>query len=84
MERITNRTITAPDLLAKLAAANGQIIFRAASGDPVKTVETIPTEKRPPGMKSPFTVEQVEEGRIQPDGLPLAKVWKRIRERYGS
>jgi hypothetical protein len=31
--------------------------------------------KLPPGVKSPFTDEEIEEARKQPDGLPLSEVW---------
>jgi hypothetical protein len=80
----TTITITDPELLAKLAAAEGQIIFRSPSGEAVKTVETVARGVPPPGVKSPISDAEFEEARKQPDGLPLTEVWKRIHERYGS
>ena len=77
-------TITDPDLIAKLAAANGQIVFRGPTGDPVKTVQTVGRMVPPPGVKSPISDEEFEEARKQPGGSPLSEVWKRIHERYGS
>ncbi len=83
MISVTKIVIIDPELRAKLAAAEGQIIFEGPTGDPVKTVETVSFGKLPPGVKSPFTDEEIEEARKQPDGLPLSEVWKRIHERYG-
>ncbi len=80
----TTITITDPELLAKLAAAEGQIVFCSPSGEAVKTVSTLPRFAPPPGVKSPISDEEFEEARKQPDGLPLAEVWKRIHERHGS
>jgi hypothetical protein len=80
----TTITITDPELLAKLAAAEGQIVFRGPGGEHVKTAETIPYGSLPPGVKSPISDEEFEKARQQPDGSPLAEVWKRIHERYGK
>lgn len=45
---VTTIVITDPELLAKLAVAEGQIIFRNQSGETVKTIEVIPTDNLPP------------------------------------
>ena len=79
----TTIAINDPELLAKLAAAEGQIVFRGPGGDAVKTVHVVPYGKLPPGAKLPISDEEFEEARKQPDGLPLSEVWKRIHERYG-
>ena len=84
MSHVTKIVVSDPELLAKLAAANGQIIFEGPTGDPVKTVETVPFGALPPGVKSPISDEEFEEARKQPDGSPLSDVWKRIHERFGS
>ncbi len=81
---VTTIVVTDPELLAKLAAAEGQIVFRGPSGDTVKTAQVVAYGTPPPGVKSPVTDEEFEEARKQPDGLPLSEVWKRIHERYGS
>ena len=79
----TTITITDPELLAKIAAADGQIVFRGPGGEYVKAA-TVTPGGLPPGVKSPFTPEEIEEARKQPGGSPLAEVWKRIHERYGA
>jgi hypothetical protein len=84
MTPVTRIVITDSELRAKLADADGQIIFEGPSGDHVRTVETVPFGKLPPGVKSPFSDEEIEEARKQPDGLPLNEVWKRILERFAS
>ncbi len=84
MNPITKIVISDPELIAKLVSADGQIIFEGPTGEPVRTVETVAFGKLPPGVKSPFTDEEIEKARKQPDGLPLTEVWKRIHERYGS
>jgi hypothetical protein len=84
MSPLTKIVISDPELLAKLAAANGQIIFEGPSGDLVKTVETVPFGTLPPGVNSPISDDEFEEARKQPDGSPLSEVWKRIHERHRS
>lgn len=80
----TTITITDPELLAKLAAAEGQIVFRGPAGEHIKTAETVPYGALPAGVKSPVSDEEFEKARQQPDGSPLTEVWKRIHERYGK
>jgi hypothetical protein len=73
-------TITDPELLAKLAAAEGQIIFRGPTGDAVKTVHTVAYGVPPPGVKSPFTDEQIEEARKSPNsGITLTEFWEKVK-----
>lgn len=84
MSSITTIVITDPELLAKLVAAEGQMVFRGPSGDTVKTAEIVANGTPPPGVKSLISDEEFEEARKQPDGSPLSEVWKRIHERYGA
>jgi len=84
MSPVTTIVITDPELLAKLASAEGQIIFRGPSGDTVKTAEIVANGTLPPGVKSPISDEEFEEARKQPDGVPLSEVWKRIHDSYGA
>lgn len=71
--------ITDPELLAKLAAADGQIVFRGPTGDTVKTAEVVFDGNPPPGVKSPFTDEEIEAARKEPDsGVTLAEFWKKV------
>ena len=79
----TTITITDPDLLARLAAADGYIVFRGPSGELVKTAATVP-DGTPPGAKGPLSDAEFEEARKQTGGSPLVEVWKRIHERYGA
>ena len=76
---VTTIVITDPDLLAKIAAADGQIVFRGPTGDTVKTAEVVPDGKLPPGVKSPFTDEEIEAARKEPDsGITLAEFWQKV------
>jgi hypothetical protein len=75
----TTITITDPELLAKLAAAEGQIVFRGPTGETVKTVSTVANGTRPV-VKSPFTDEQIEEARKSPNsGITLAEFWEKVK-----
>ena len=79
MSPVTTIVISDPELLAKLAAADGQIIFEGPTGDLVKTVETVPFGKLPPGVKSPVSDEEFEEARKSPDsGITLDEFWKQV------
>ena len=76
----TTITITDPELLAQLAAAEGRIVFRGPTGEAVKTVATVPNAASPSGVKSPFTDEQIEEARKSPNsGITLAEFWEKVR-----
>lgn len=79
MIAVTKIVITDPELRAKLAIANGQIIFEGPNGESVTTVETVNSGKLPPGVKSPFTDAEMEQARKEPDsGITLAEFWKRV------
>jgi len=76
----TTITITDPELLAKLAAAEGQIVFRGPGGELVKMAAIVPPRSLPPGVKSPFTDEQIEEARKSPNsGITLAEFWEKVK-----
>ena len=76
----TTITITDPELLATLAAADGQIIFRGPTGEHVKTAATVPYGSLPPGERSPFTDEEIEAARHEPDrGVTLTEFWKKVQ-----
>jgi hypothetical protein len=81
MISVTKIVITDSELLAKLSAANGQIVFEGPTGDLVKTVETVPFGKLPPGVKSPVSNAEFEEARKSPDsGITLDEFWKRVEQ----
>jgi hypothetical protein len=76
----TTITITDPELLAKLAAAEGQIVFRGPGGERVTTVATVTEGSLPPGVRSPFTDEEIEAARQEPDSeFTLAEFWKKVQ-----
>lgn len=80
MNVVTTIVINDPELLAKIAAAEGQIIFREPAGATIKTVETVVFGKLPPGMKSPYTDEEIEAARKEPDsGVTLEEFWSRVK-----
>lgn len=79
---MTTIVIHDPELLAKLAATEGQIIFQGPTGDPVKKVETAAAGKLPPGFKIPFTDEELARRSQDRTGRPLAEVWRTIYEKY--
>jgi hypothetical protein len=79
MIAVTTIVITDPELRAKLAAIDGQIVFKAPTGELVKTVKTVPFGKLPPGVKSPVSDEEFEKARKSPDsGIALEEFWKRV------
>jgi hypothetical protein len=79
MSAVTTIVISDPELLAKLASAVGQIVFRGPSGDTVKTAEVVANGTPPPGVKSPITDEEFEEARKSPDsGISLKEFWRRV------
>ena len=84
MSPVTTVVVTDPELLAKLAAAEGPILFQGPNGECVRWAEPVPRDKLPPSLRPPISDEEFEKLRKSPDGLPLAEVWKRIRERHGS
>lgn len=81
---VTTITITDPELLAKLAAADGPIVFRGPNGEYVRMADPVSPDQLAARLRPPISDEEFEKLRQQPDGLPLAEVWKRIHERYGS
>lgn len=76
----TTITITDPELLAKIASAEGQIVFRGPTGDTVKTVATVTNGTPPVSIKGPLTDEQFEEARKSPNsGITLAEFWEKVK-----
>jgi|HubBroStandDraft_5_1064220.scaffolds.fasta_scaffold2245278_1 hypothetical protein len=79
MSPITTIVISDPELLAKLASAEGQIVFRGPLGDTVKTAEVVANGTPPPGTKSPINDEEFERARNSPDsGITLQEFWKKV------
>jgi hypothetical protein len=80
MSPVTTIVISDPDLLAKLASAEGQIVFEGPTGDQVKTVETVPFGLPPQGYVPPISDEEIERRRQQyRGGKPLSEIMKRLQ-----
>jgi hypothetical protein len=80
---VTTITVADPELLAKLAAADGQIIFRSPTGDTVKTAEVV-ANGTPPRVKSPISDEEFEEARKQTGGRSLTEILRDLEQKYGG
>jgi hypothetical protein len=72
--------ISDPSLLAQLAQVSDPVEIRDPNGNFLGTFAP-PYGKPPPGYKSPFTDEQIEEFRKQPDGRPLADILRDLEKR---
>ena len=84
MSAVTTVVITDPDLLARLAATDGPIAFCGPDGKQVRLAHPEPAGAASAGLRSPISDEEFQKRRAQPDGSPLAEVWKRIREKHGA
>ena len=74
-------TITDPVLLAEIARADGTVDVLDAGGTRIARIERVADGKLPPGVKSPFTAEQIQELRKQRDGRPLADILRDLEAR---
>jgi hypothetical protein len=73
-------TITDPALLAQLTQAGGVVEVKDPTGRVIGTFILDGYGKLPPGVKSPYTDEEIEEARKEPDsGVTLAEFWKRVQ-----
>ena len=77
MDRVSD-----PDLLADLARVKERVEVVDPQGKPIGRFERTWPGRLPPGVRSPFTDEEIEKARRQKGGLPLAEVWKIIFEKY--
>lgn len=76
----TTITITDPDLIAQLVAAEGQIVFRGPGGEHVKTAQAVAPGALPPPRKGPLSAEEFEEARKSPNsGITLAEFWEKVK-----
>ncbi|MBY0514134.1 MAG: hypothetical protein K2P78_09520 [Gemmataceae bacterium] len=81
---VTTIVITDPEVLAKLAAADGQIVFQGPRGEHVRTVSPVPFGKLPPGFKVPFSDEEMARRRQERTGRPIGDIIKDLKEKYGE
>jgi hypothetical protein len=72
--------ISDPALLDQLAQAYVPVEVRDPNGNFLGTFAP-PYGKPPPGYKSPFTDEQIEEFRKQPDGRSLDEILRDLEKR---
>ena len=79
----TTITISDPALLAQLAALEGVAELRDPAGTLLVRAER-PYGALPPGVRSPFSDEEMAERRKQRTGRPLADIMKDLREKYGE
>ena len=72
--------ITDTALVQKLVQASGTVEVRDATGNFLGTFAP-PLGKLPIGVRSPFTEEEIERRRGQPDGRPLAEILRDLEKR---
>ncbi len=75
-------TITDPTLLAQLRQAHAAVELRDPDGNVLGTFAGEGRGKLPPGVKSPFTREEMEERRKNNrSGRPLKDILRDLEER---
>ncbi len=72
-------TITDPALVAQLLNSDGTIELRNAEGRVLGQFTAEGLYKLPPGMKSPFTEEEMAERRKDRTGRPLKDILRDLR-----
>lgn len=83
MSPVTTIVISDPELLAKLAAAQGQIVFQTADGHHVRTVEPVAVGTATK-FKSPFTDKELDEFSKERTGRSLAEILKDLKQKHGE
>ena len=79
MSQVTTVVITDPELLAKLAAAEGPILFQGPNGESVRWAEPVPRGQLPPSIRPPISDEEFEERRKRTSsGITLAEFWAKV------
>lgn len=77
---VTTITITDPQLLAQLAAADGPIVFRGPTGDTVKTLAPVPLGAPPAGFQPAISDEELARRRLESTGRGVADILNELRE----
>lgn len=72
--------VSDPALLAQLAQANTPVEVRTPDGRWLGTFDPA-NGKLPPGVHSPYSDQEIEERRKQPDGRPLADILRDLEKR---
>ena len=77
-------TITDPSLLAQFAEASDSVEIRTPDGLVLGRFVVENRYRLPPGVKSPFTEEEMSERRKdKSDGRPLADILRDLKAREG-
>jgi hypothetical protein len=71
--------VTDAKLAEQLAQASGTLEIRDANGNFLGTFAP-PHGKLPTGVRSPFTTEEIERRRKEPDGRPLADILRDLEK----
>ncbi len=74
-------TITDPELLAQLLQASEVVELRDPDGNVIGTFSAEGLGKLPPGAKSPFTPEEMEQRRKVRTGRPLKDILRDLEAR---
>lgn len=74
-------TVTDPKLLAQLTGASEVVELTDPAGRVIGTFAAEGLGQLPPGVRSPFTDEQLADLRKQRTGRPLTDVLRDLRER---
>lgn len=74
-------TITDSALIEQLRRINGDVELKDPSGSVLGRFVADNRFKLPPGVKSPFTEEQLQELRKQRGGRPLADILRDLEKR---
>jgi hypothetical protein len=83
MTPVTNIVINDPELLARLTAASGQIVFQTPDGRHIRTVEPV-TVGTPASFKCPFTDEELDEFGKERNGRPLNAILEDLKQNHGE
>lgn len=81
---VTTIVITDPTLLAQIAAAQGQIVFRGPTGNTIKTAEVVAGQALLAKYQCPFTEEELARRSQDRTGRPIGEVIKELKEKYGE
>ncbi len=74
-------TITDPVLVAQLLNSDGTVVLQSPEGRVLGQFKAEGLYKLPPGVKSPFTEEQLQELRKDRTGRPLKDILRDLKER---
>ena len=74
-------TITDPVLVAQLLNSDGTVVLQSPEGRVLGQFKAEGLYKLPPGVKSPFTEEQVQELRKDRTGRPLKDILRDLQGR---